>query len=403
MNLFERILQDLPCGCIVFEDNGKITFVNPTICELLGYNVDEMIDSGIEVVFTISSRIFYQTHFFPLLKLKGQVSEIFLTLKPKTGPPVPVLVNVKLSEVNGLVSYIGIFTAVWERQKYEEELLLAKKAQQKVLEENDVLIQLKKQLEIHQQELDSKVSMLRERTDEYLQIGKVLTHDMQEPIRKIAFFFEALVEQKEIQQNSENLKKVDIINRSVTRLRFLTNALFDFVNHSSLREEFTHLDVGQLIRKAELDVKQSLGITGFTVFFESIPRFFGDAAQMKRLFIELIKNAVQNRSSHQTLEIQVNAVVIEENIYQANAGKYHYTDHVKLEICDNGIGFERKYESYVFGLLNKLNKKSDGVGLGLTLCKQIVSNHHGSIQIRSNPENGTCVTIVIPVNRISSL
>ena len=399
MYLADHILNNLPCGCIVFESDGKISFVNPAICEILGYPSELLLNSKLEKVLTISSRIFYQTHFFPLLKLQGQVSEIFLTLKPGKGSPVPVMVNVKSNQHDGLTSYIGTFSPVWERQKYEQELILAKKAQEKALLENDLLMELKGKLELNQRQLDSKLSLLMELSKEYMQIGKVLTHDMQEPIRKIAFSFQALLEQKTIQLGGNDLKKIDIINNSLSRLRSLTNSLLDFVNMSSINEDHVFLDAGKLIQEAEIEMKQFVDFDNVTVQIGNIPGFFARLTQIKRVFTELLKNAVQNRQKGQPLIIRISAATIKHNSYKIDAGKYNYTDHIRIEFSDNGIGFDSQFETYVFGLSNKLNNHSDGVGLGLTLCKHIISQHNGSIKIDPNPGVGTKVILVLPIKQ----
>jgi sigma-B regulation protein RsbU (phosphoserine phosphatase) len=395
----EHILENLPCGCIVFGSDGIITYVNPAICESLDYMADDLISSELEMILTISSRIFAQTHFFPMLSLQGRVNEIFLNLKSRTGSAVPVMVNVNSTTENGLISYIGTFATVWERQKYEHELILAKKAQDQANLENDALSRIKEEFELKHQQLDSNLSLMRQRAEEYLQIGKVLTHDMQEPIRKIAFFFQSLLVEKRIQQDSSDLRKIDAINRSVSRLRNLTNALFDFVDLTSMKEVPVFLTLADLIREVEIDVKQSLDVKDFTVEVAHLPGFEGKVSQIRRLFVELLKNAVQNRDIQRPLVVQVNAVEIKSNSYQFNTEKYNYTAHIQIEVIDNGIGFESEFESHVFSLSNKLNKNSDGIGLGLTLCKQIVSQHHGSINTSSKPGEGTKFTILMPVHQ----
>ncbi|MCF2489328.1 PAS domain-containing protein [Dyadobacter sp. CY347] len=136
MEQAEHILQDLPCGCVVFDEVGTMTFVNRTLCSMLGYQPDLLLGQSIEKILTISSRIFHQTHFFPLLKLNGAASEIFLTLKPSSGSPIPVMVNAKTQAEADPVCYVCVFVPVWERRKYEEQLLEINRVQQKALDEN---------------------------------------------------------------------------------------------------------------------------------------------------------------------------------------------------------------------------------------------------------------------------
>ena len=71
--LMEEFLNIIPCGFLVFDD-GKIVAANSMLLKMLGYERDELLSLPIEKIFSVAGRIFYQTHFFPLLKLKSQVS-----------------------------------------------------------------------------------------------------------------------------------------------------------------------------------------------------------------------------------------------------------------------------------------------------------------------------------------
>lgn len=396
MNQTDFILEHLPCGCIVFQADGVISYVNPALCEILGYNRDELPGVSIESLLTISSRIIYQTHLFPMLKLQGYANEVFLTLKTITGSPAPVIVSIKASREHDQVYYIGTLTTVREREKSEYEASLISR---KTGSESDALAKLGNEFELKQQQLDSKLSQLYELSEQYIQIGKVLTHDMQEPIRKITFYFNALLSENKEKGLSGDSRKVSIINKSVTRLRKLTNALFDFVSLNSTNEAIISLNGEDLLREAELEVKQSLGINDFTIHISQVTKFFGKYEQIKRVFVELIKNSVQNRNPERPLIIKIHSIQIQSNTYQIHPDKYNYVDHIQLEFADNGIGFDGQFNSHIFNLSNKLNSNSDGVGMGLTLCKQIITQHNGYIRGSSNRGEGAIFTIVLPVTQ----
>jgi sigma-B regulation protein RsbU (phosphoserine phosphatase) len=396
----ENILQDLPCGCAIFTEVGVITFANRTLCSELGYEPEEVQGQSVEILMTISSRIFHQTHFFPLLKLKGQVSEIFLTLKGKSGSPVPVMANAKFSSENGQPCYVCVFTPVWERQKYEEQLLETNRAQQKALDENAVLNRLKNELESNQYELDRKVSILKERSEEYLQMGKVLMHDMQEPIRKISLFFDTFLQQADMTGSAHEQKHLAVIQKSIMRLKFLTGSLLDFVQISNVNDPVVLLDPSVLIEQARQQVVKVDGTADFTIQIGHLPEFDGRARQITRVFFELLKNAVENRDPERELRIGVSAIVSEENAFQNHLSKYRFTDHIKIEFADNGSGFDDRFNDYVFGLLNKVNLGSPGPGMGLTLCKQVISRHYGTIQSRSRVGEGTTIVILLPLRQV---
>ena len=63
----DELLNTVPCGFLTFTDDGKIVVVNATLLQLLGYELDELRGQRIDSILPMASRIFYQTHFFPLL------------------------------------------------------------------------------------------------------------------------------------------------------------------------------------------------------------------------------------------------------------------------------------------------------------------------------------------------
>ena len=72
----KEIFDEAPGGYFSFFDNGILNVVNKTFCDLLGYEKGELVGKDVETVFTISTRIFFQTHFFPLVKMHGHADEI---------------------------------------------------------------------------------------------------------------------------------------------------------------------------------------------------------------------------------------------------------------------------------------------------------------------------------------
>ena len=124
----DELLDNAPCGFLVFTDDGKIVEANATLLGLLGYERGELLDLHIEKIFSVAGRIFYQTHFFPLLKLQGKIEELYLDLRSKTGGNIPVLINGVRHERGDETFYDCIFVAMRQRNQYEDEILNAKKA-----------------------------------------------------------------------------------------------------------------------------------------------------------------------------------------------------------------------------------------------------------------------------------
>ncbi len=89
----DDLLNTAPCGFLSFTDDGRIVLVNDTLLGLLGYGRDELLGRHVESLLPVASRIFYQTHLFPLLKLHDRVEEVYFSLRSRGGTEIPVLAN----------------------------------------------------------------------------------------------------------------------------------------------------------------------------------------------------------------------------------------------------------------------------------------------------------------------
>ncbi|MPR33395.1 PAS domain-containing sensor histidine kinase [Salmonirosea aquatica] len=399
----DYIVQTMPCACLLFGDGSTIEFVNTFLCELLGYEAAELVGHKLDRILTFSSRLFYQTHFFPLLRLNGKVSEIFFMLRSKAGESIPVMTNATRDSSGKKVVNLCIFITVWERQKYESEILESKKSLQKALENNEQLKGLQAQLEEHQQKLDRQIATLIQRNQEYVQLNKVLSHDLQEPIRKIAIYLDILLKEENISGNQGIKAQFTRIQASVTRLRALTQSLQEFVSVESNEELPTIVTLDALIAKAKADAVRVTGFDDFELEVGEMLPIEARAGQMRLLFTELFKNAIQNRKVHARLRIMVGSTTVEENSYQFSKDRYRYMDYSRVEVTDNGKGFDNQYGTYVMGLFNKLDSESAGMGMGLALCKKIVSNHYGTLSTNSREGTGSTFIITLPVVQPTAL
>jgi PAS domain S-box-containing protein len=124
----DEVLNNAPCGFLSFTDDGLIVLTNVTLAQLLGYETDSLRGKKFEIILPIASRIFYQTHFFPLLKLHGKIEEIYFSLRAKEGHDIPMLINASRRCEGEDFVYDCIFIPILQRIQYEDEILKAKKA-----------------------------------------------------------------------------------------------------------------------------------------------------------------------------------------------------------------------------------------------------------------------------------
>jgi len=137
----DELLDNAPCGFLAFADDGVIQTVNATLLGWLGRDAADLRGRHVETIFPPGGRIFYQTHFFPLLKLHGRAEEIYLSLRGADGEDVPVLVNAARRERGGSHVNECVFVPMRQRRRFEDEILSAKREAEEANRVKDALIE----------------------------------------------------------------------------------------------------------------------------------------------------------------------------------------------------------------------------------------------------------------------
>jgi PAS domain S-box-containing protein len=125
-DLYEQAL----CGFIFTRPDGTILQINETFLAWTGYDRAELVHARrFQDLLTLPGKIYYENHYFPLLRMQGSVKEIAFDLVRRDGDPLPVLVNtIQRSDEEGLPFLIAstVFNAT-DRRRYERELLAARR------------------------------------------------------------------------------------------------------------------------------------------------------------------------------------------------------------------------------------------------------------------------------------
>ncbi|HEX8148995.1 MAG TPA: STAS domain-containing protein [Pyrinomonadaceae bacterium] len=137
----DELLNRAPCGFLSLADDGRVLAVNATLLGWLGYAEGELEGRHFETLLPAGGRIFYQTHFFPLLKLHGRAEEVYLSLRARGGGDVPVLANAARRERGDVPVNDCAFVPMRQRRRFEDELLAAKREAEEANRLKDELIE----------------------------------------------------------------------------------------------------------------------------------------------------------------------------------------------------------------------------------------------------------------------
>jgi sigma-B regulation protein RsbU (phosphoserine phosphatase) len=391
-----NLLNSAPGGYLAFRDDGLIVYVNDTLSNSLGYKSDELTGKSVEHIFNLATRIFYNTHFFPLVRLHAKADEIFLSLKTKAGDDIPVLTNAERRLENGIYTIHCILIPVVQRKKYEDEILRGKRDAEKALTENKHLQDLKHSLEARTLELDRQYQKQLAIHQDLLQFSKIISHDLQEPLHKIQLFTDVISREQGHKLTERSASAIQKINAAAERLRILITGLQEYISVDT-EKSHTDVDLNEAVEHAKAKAIAQRKFDLFELHYAPLPVIHGYRAQLELLFFHLIDNAIQFRDPARGLKIEISCVDLEENVYKVSKDKYKFEEHIRLTFSDNGVGFKTEYKAYVFELLKKINPVSDGLGMGLSLIKKIVDNHSGNLTVSSTEGKGTRFIIHLPI------
>ena len=150
-------LNTAPCGYFTITQNGVIQEVNETFLQMVQYEKEKIIYQHIETLLTAANKFIFHTYFYPYIELYGSVEEMFISLKNKEGQVVPVLLNGRGIERDGIKVIDCVVVSMGKRMSYEREIRQAKKqAEEAYREKEEALLKLEKvhkEIELKQEKL----------------------------------------------------------------------------------------------------------------------------------------------------------------------------------------------------------------------------------------------------------
>lgn len=256
----------------------------------------------------------------------------------------------------------------------------------------DITDQYKKTLELEENNKELKYI-----NTELESFNNIVSHDLQEPLRKIQMFI-SRVEEKEFdglsQQGRDYFSKIRI---AANRMQTL---LIDLVNYSRTvkgDKVFVETDLNKITSDTIQDLATNIEEKSAIIHIGQLPIIKAIPFQLKQLFINLVSNSLKYSQEDNIPQINITSEVItEEEVSEYKI--INKEDYYKIVVEDNGIGFKQEYAEKIFLLFKRLetDPKYSGTGLGLAICNRIVENHKGFIKVKSKPNRGSKFYIFLP-------
>ncbi|WP_327206028.1 PAS domain-containing sensor histidine kinase [Rhizobium beringeri] len=364
----EDLYENAPCGYLSLQPDGRIVKVNRTLSTWIGIPAEQLLGKRLRDLLNTSGRIFYETHFAPLLRMQGFFNEVALDLVTADGRTLPVLANAmeRRAEDGALLfTRVTMFQAA-ERRRYERELVDARAAA------DAAGAMVRSQLDLEQQTAE-----LRE------QFIAVLGHDLRNPLASIAAAARML---RKEEQTDRSINVLDLMQGSVVRMSGLIDNVLDFARGrlgGGIMLERRAQELEPILRQVIGELRSCHLDRGIEVSIEFAGPINCDSDRIGQLVSNLLGNALTHGKADEPVRLSAATVDGRLELWIANSGAPISSD-----------AMTRLFQPYFRG---EIGSSQRGLGLGLHIASEIARAHGGTITVSSDDKE-TRFTFVMPLD-----
>jgi signal transduction histidine kinase len=233
-------------------------------------------------------------------------------------------------------------------------------------------------------QLSDQAADLQRSNAELEQFAYVASHDLQEPLRKVASFCQLLQRRYAGQLDERADRYIEFAVDGANRMQTLISDLLQFSRVGRVHDSYREIDLELVFTETTDSLSIAIEESGAEITQETLPVVSGDQTQFGMLMQNLISNALKFRSPDRPPRIHLSA--------ERDDGQWRFA------ITDNGIGIDPAYADRVFVIFQRLHNREDypGNGIGLAMCKKIVEFHGGTIAVDPGQDIGTRIVFTLP-------
>ncbi|MES2522945.1 MAG: PAS domain-containing sensor histidine kinase [Gemmatimonadota bacterium] len=386
----ERTLDRAPGGFVTFDDARVILYANATLHETLGYEPGELVGRPFELLLSVSARIFFQTHLDPMLRLQQRADEIFLLMRTKSGGRIGMLMNAATHDVDGESVTDCVMLEVKERQKFEDELLRARRAAE------DARATLEVQYKLLAEQSAALEAASRAKSD----FLATMSHELRTPLNAIGGYTELM--KMGIRGPITDAQRDDLtrIQKNQQHLLRLINEVLNLsrIESGAVDYEIGPVDPVQLVESVEPLLRPQIAAKGLTLVVEGVALdgtlvALGDTEKLQQVLVNLLSNAMKFTDEGGSIRVLFERVA-------SVSDRIATPECILVQVRDTGIGIPAGRLGEVFEpfvqISSGLSRSHEGAGLGLAISRDLVRGMGGDLSAASVSGEGSTFTIALP-------
>jgi PAS domain S-box-containing protein len=247
--------------------------------------------------------------------------------------------------------------------------------------------EIKKSKEELEHLVHERTEKLRRSNEQLQQFAKVASHDLQEPLRAVQGFTNLLAIATKDKLDHDCVEFMDYILDGTARMKQLVQSILIHSQVDSNPSIDQSSDCNSVMDEVMTNLRSVIDESDASFEIDPLPKVAVERSQLIQLFQNLISNSIKYRGA--------SAPVISVTAEKSSQ------DWV-FSFRDNGIGIEQQYSERIFDMFSRLHPKGryDGTGIGLAICKRIVTAYGGRIWVESNIGQGSVFVFNLPSAKV---
>jgi len=364
-----QAIEQSPNTIMITDTSGHIVYTNPKFTELTGYSKEEVMGKNPRFLQSGEKTSKEYAQLWTTLKNGKEWIGEFHNRKKNGGLYWEAARTSTIKDNEGnIIYFLAVKEDITEKKQLEAEVKLRNK-------------------EIARNEVLAGVG----------EMATMIAHDLRNPLSSIKMGMQILQKQtSDISINSplkqeQHEEEIELIQIGLEQVHYMESILSDLMSFSrpeQLNPEWIAIE--KILDASLITIRKQLDdykIEIDTNYQTGLPTIFADKVKLRQVFSNLILNAVQ-ATEHSLAEKAVVSISVIHKLTDIGP-------QLEIQIADNGVGINRDIQDKLFEPF--FTTRAKGTGLGLSIVMRIIEQHRGSIELKSEDEQGTIVTINLPI------